>query len=158
REVKQGPGVDERVCLLAPPRSPTQVSPRDYLPYRTIVHRPAYTVTFVPHAGRTASKLCVRSSSSPDGRLGLRALDVRECALDAHQDERARALPGSKTMSAFSDRVRSQEKGFFKVADLEGGEKTLTISHLDEEMQVFGKTVDILNFVETGRQLQLNQT
>jgi len=61
-------------------------------------------------------------------------------------------------MSAFSDRIRSQKKGFFKVADLESGEKTLTISHLDEEMELFGKTVDILNFQETGQQLQLNQT
>jgi hypothetical protein len=61
-------------------------------------------------------------------------------------------------MSAFSERIRGQKKGFFKVADLEGGEKTLTISHLDEEMEMFGKTVDILNFQETGQQLQLNQT
>jgi len=62
-------------------------------------------------------------------------------------------------MSAFSDRIRGQKKGFFKVADFDSGrEITLTISHLDEEMQVFGKTVDVLNFVETGQQLQLNQT
>jgi len=62
-------------------------------------------------------------------------------------------------MSAFSDRVRSQKKGFFKVADFEDGkELTFTISHLDEEMQVFKETKDILNFVETGQQLQLNQT
>jgi hypothetical protein len=61
-------------------------------------------------------------------------------------------------MSAFSDRVRSGKKGFFKVADLEGGEKTLTISRLDEEMAIFDKTVDLLNFIETGQQLQLNQT
>ena len=62
-------------------------------------------------------------------------------------------------MSAFSERVRSQKKGFFKVADLEGGkELTLTISHLDEEMEIFNEVKDILNFVETGQQLQLNQT
>jgi hypothetical protein len=62
-------------------------------------------------------------------------------------------------MSAFSDKIRGGKKGFFKVADLEGGkERTLTINHLDEDMEVFGKTVDLLNFVETGQQLQLNQT
>jgi hypothetical protein len=91
---------------------------------------------------------------------GLRAVDVRECALHAHQDERALAPTGRTHMSAFSDRIRSQQdKGLFKVADFEGGkERTLTISRLDEEMEMFGKTVDILNFVDTGRQLQLNQT
>jgi hypothetical protein len=83
-------------------------------------------------------------------RFGLRAIDAREI-----HDE-----PGSKTMSAFSDRIRSQKsKGFYKVADLEGGKQiTHTISHLLEEMEMFGKTVDILCFVDTGRQLQLNQT
>jgi hypothetical protein len=56
-------------------------------------------------------------------------------------------------MSAFSDRVRNRKTGFFKVADLEGGkESILTISYLDEEVEMFGKTVDILNFVETGQQ------
>jgi hypothetical protein len=63
------------------------------------------------------------------------------------------------SMSAFSEKIRGGKKGYFKVADLEGGkERTLTINHLDEDMEVFGKTVDLLNFVETGQQLQLNQT
>src|SRR5262249_23727887 len=49
--------------------------------------------------------------------------------------------------------------GMFKVADFEGGkELTLSISHLDEEVEMFGRTVDLLNFDETGQQLQLNQT
>jgi hypothetical protein len=63
-------------------------------------------------------------------------------------------------MSAFSDRVRNQKnKGFYKVADLEGGkEVTHTISYLDEAVEMFGKTMDILNFADTARQLQLNQT
>ena len=61
-------------------------------------------------------------------------------------------------MSAFSERIRNQKTGFFRVADLEGGERTLTIKHLDEELEVFGETKDVLNFVETGQQLQLNQT
>jgi hypothetical protein len=61
-------------------------------------------------------------------------------------------------MSAFSDRVRGNKTDFFRVADLEGGERTFTIKHLDEELEVFGETKDVLNFVETGQQLQLNQT
>jgi hypothetical protein len=92
-------------------------------------------------------------------RFGLRAVHVQECALPAHQDERALAQPMEDSMSAFSDRIRSNKTGFFRVADLEGGkELTLTISHLDEELEIFGKTVDVLNFTETGQQLQLNQT
>ena len=62
-------------------------------------------------------------------------------------------------MSAFSDRVRANRTGLFKVADFDGGkEQTFTISHLDEAMEMFGKTVDLLNFKETGQQLQLNLT
>jgi len=62
-------------------------------------------------------------------------------------------------MSAFSDRVRSNRTGFFKVADLEDGrEVTLTIKYLDEEVEMFGKVLDILNFEETGQQLSINQT
>jgi hypothetical protein len=63
-------------------------------------------------------------------------------------------------MSAFSERIRDQKnKGMYKVADLEGGkEVTHTISHLLEEVEMFGKTVDILNFSDTARQLQLNMT
>jgi hypothetical protein len=63
-------------------------------------------------------------------------------------------------MSAFSDRIRDQKnQGLYKVADLEGGkELTHTISHLDEAVKMFGKTVDILNFSDTARQLQLNLT
>ena len=62
-------------------------------------------------------------------------------------------------MSAFSERIRDQKQGFYKVADFEGGkELTHTISHLDEAVEMFKKTVDILNFSDTARQLQLNQT
>jgi hypothetical protein len=82
-------------------------------------------------------------------RFGLRA---------THVDELHPAPTMEDSMSAFSDRIRGGKKGFFKVADFESGEKTFTISRLDEEMVIFDKTVDILNFVETGQQLQLNQT
>jgi hypothetical protein len=63
-------------------------------------------------------------------------------------------------MSAFSERIRDQKnKGFYKVADLEGGkEVTHTIAHLDEAVEMFGKTMDVLNFADTARQLQINQT
>jgi hypothetical protein len=63
-------------------------------------------------------------------------------------------------MSAFSERIRdNKNKGFYKVADLEGGsEVTHVISYLLEQQEMFNKTVDILNFADTARQLQLNQT
>jgi hypothetical protein len=87
-------------------------------------------------------------------RFGLHATDAHEL-----QDPPAPTATGRTHMSAFSERVRSQrEKGLYKVADFESGEKTHTISHLDEEMELYGKTMDILNFVDTGRQLQVNQT
>jgi hypothetical protein len=125
------------------------------------VHRPAFTVTLVAEPGVDAIRSLRALLKIAGRRLGLRAIDVRQCALDAHQDERARTQPGSTHMSAFSDRIRSQRKakGFFKIADFEGGkELTFTISGLDEEVQMFGKTFDTLNFQETGQQLQLNQT
>jgi hypothetical protein len=61
-------------------------------------------------------------------------------------------------MSAFSKRIRGKESGFFKVADLENGERMLTILRLDEDVVMFNEPRDILNFVETGKQLTLNQT
>jgi hypothetical protein len=79
---------------------------------------------------------------------GLRAVDAREI----HET-------GRMQMSAFSERIKSQKKGFYKVADLDGGKEiTLTISHLLESVTMFNKEVDLLCFKETGRQLQLNQT
>src|SRR5262249_45630701 len=85
-------------------------------------------------------------------RFGLRAIDARELQPNAQ----TREVP----MSAFSERVRAQrDKGLFKVADFpDGKEMTLTISHLLEEVVMFEKELDLLCFVETGRQLQLNQT
>jgi hypothetical protein len=91
---------------------------------------------------------------------GLRAIEAREL------DERAFVFPSHPSrstretpMSAFSERTRSNKTGLYKVADLEGGKEiTHTISHLDEEMEMFNKTVDILNFSDTGKQLSLNQT
>jgi hypothetical protein len=123
------------------------------------VHRSAYTATFVAEPGVDGLKAFRALLKSALRRFGLRAVDVREGALDAREDERALAQPGNTTMSEFSKRIRSQKKGFYKVADLEGGiEVTHVISHLDEKVEMFDKTVDILNFVDTGRQFQLNQT
>lgn len=85
---------------------------------------------------------------------GLRAIDARELHARDLQDE-----PGRLPMSAFSERVRAQreaqnEKGMFKVDDFKPNkELTLTIDHLDEQMPMFGKEIDLLAFVETRRQL-----
>jgi hypothetical protein len=90
-------------------------------------------------------------------RLGLRAIDARE--VRSRELHTSPTLSKETNMSAFSERIRSQSKGTFKVADFEKTkELALTIASLDEAVQMFGKEVDLLNFVETGKQLQLNQT
>jgi hypothetical protein len=125
------------------------------------VHRPAtFSATFVALPGVDGLRSFRALLKAALRHYGLRAVDVRQCALDAHEDERARVQTGSTQMSAFSDRIRSQKKGFFKVADFEGvgKELTLTVSHLDEEVELFGEKKDILNFVETGQQFIVNQT
>jgi hypothetical protein len=128
--------------------------PRAAFPSIAIVPRPVFTVRFVAEPGVDAIKSFRALLKTALRRFGLRATDARE--LHAREDK---PQPGRLPMSAFSDRVRSQKKGFFKVADFEGGkEETHVISHLDEEMEMFGKTMDILNFIDTGRQFQLNQT
>jgi hypothetical protein len=94
-------------------------------------------------------------------RHGLRAIDVREI------DERAFVFPShpprstrETPMSEFSERIlRNSTKGFYRADDLKGGrEVTHVIHHLDEEMVMYGKTKDILNFSDTGKQMDVNQT
>ena len=93
-------------------------------------------------------------------RFGLRAIDAREL------DERAFVFPShpprstrETTMSEFSERIRNQKTGLFKVADFAGDrEATLTIDHLEEKVEMFNEEVDVLCFVETKQQLRLNQT
>jgi hypothetical protein len=116
----------------------------------TRVRLSSFSATFVAIPGvdglrsfRALLKVALR-------HFGLRAIDVREIH---HQ-------LGNMTMSKFSERIRDQKnQGLYKVADLEGGkEVTHTIAFLDEQVEMFGKTVDILNFSDTARQLQLNLT
>ncbi len=79
-------------------------------------------------------------------RYGLRAIEGREL------DARAFVFPShpprstrETTMSAFSERIRSQKTGVFKVADFAGGrEATLTIDHLEEKVEMFDGEVDVL--------------
>jgi hypothetical protein len=116
------------------------------------VHRPAFTATFVAEPGVDGIKSFRALLKSALRRFGLRATDVREL-----NDERQTGR--SSMPSEFSKRVRAQrDKGLFKVADFKNGPQVYTISHLDEQMTMFGKEVDLLNFQEVGRQLQLNQT
>jgi hypothetical protein len=124
------------------------------------VHRPAtFSATFVATPGVDGIRSFRALLKAALRHYGLRAVDVRE-------RERALVSPSPRsqtrelTMSAFSERIRNQRKGFFKVADFEdvGKELTLTINHLDEEMEMFGEKKDVLNFVETGQQFIVNQT
>jgi hypothetical protein len=81
-------------------------------------------------------------------RFNLRAVDAREIC-----------ETGRMQMSTFSERIRGQKKGFYKVADLDGNKEIVhTISHVLEQVMMFNKEVDILCFSDTGRQFQLNQT
>jgi hypothetical protein len=62
-------------------------------------------------------------------------------------------------MSKFSERVRSQKTGLFKVADFAGGrEEVFTVDRLEEDVEMFEQVLDILYFVETKQGLKLNQT
>jgi hypothetical protein len=117
------------------------------------VHRPAFTVTFVAEKGVNAIRSFRALLKSALRRHGLHAVDVRELQPNAQTREQTMT-------SEFAKRVRAaRDKGLFKVADFVGGkELTLTITYLLEEVEMFEKTVDLLNFQETGRQLQLNQT
>ena len=65
-------------------------------------------------------------------------------------------------MSAYSEKIaRAKQQGLYKVADLLGmkdKQVTHTISHLLEDTAMFGREIDILCFVDTGKQLQVNIT
>ena len=64
-----------------------------------------------------------------------------------------------ENMSAYSDKIAKQkQQGFFRVADVEAGEVTHTISYLLEDMTDFDEKKDVLVFADTGRQLPLNVT
>src|SRR5262249_12570415 len=131
---------------------PASLSPRDQLPHRTTLHRPAtFSATFVALPGVDGIKSFRMLLKVALRRFGLRAIDVRELPPNPQ--------PREPQMSAFSHRVRANRTRLFKVADFDGGkEQTFTISLLDEAMEMFGKTGDLLNFKETGQQLQLNLT
>jgi hypothetical protein len=117
-----------------------------------------FTVTFVAEPGVDAIKSFRMLLKAALRHYGLRAIDVRE-------HERARVCPSpcsstrELTMSAFSERVRSQQHGFLKVSDIDRDTPwTLTITSLEEQVEVFSETKDVLHFKETGKQLALNQT
>ena len=131
--------------------------------------RPAFVLLLRAEPGVDGIKALRSLLKTALRRFGLRAIEAREL------DERAFVFPShpprstrEKTMSAFSERVQAQreeqkekqkETGIFKVADFPSGkELLLTVRYLDEQVAMFGKEVDLLNFVETGRQLQLNLT
>jgi hypothetical protein len=115
------------------------------------MHRPAFTVTFVAASDDIDAIKAFRALIKAALRhYGLRATHVAE-------------LPPTPTkedpMGTFSERIRSQKTGAFKAADFAGGkEVTLTIDYLEEEVERFDKKIDILHFVETQQELQLNQS
>jgi hypothetical protein len=120
--------------------------------------RAAFVVHFVAEPGVDAIKAIRRLLKIARRHLGLHCTDARECEHARVRLSSRSRLTREHPMSAFSEKIRGKESGFFKVADLENGERTLSISHLDEDVVLFGEVKDVLNFVETGKQLQLNQT
>jgi hypothetical protein len=83
-------------------------------------------------------------------RYGLRAIEARE--------ERT-------NMSVYRDKINKLKSGVYKVADFQGNngqkiEYTHTISHLDEDVEMFNpvREVDVLHFSDTGHELVLNMT
>jgi hypothetical protein len=129
------------------------------------VHRPAFAVTFVAMPGVDGIRNFRALLKAALRHYGLRAIEAHELHAREPQDE---PQPGRSCMSKFSERVQAQreeqrekqkDSGIFKVADFPSGkELLLTVRYLDEQVEMFGKQVDLLNFVETGRQLQLNWT
>jgi hypothetical protein len=76
-------------------------------------------------------------------RFGLRAVKLEERPMPSYRDK--------------LDRMK--ESGFYRVADFEGGrEVTHVIDHLMQDVKMFDRKMDVLNFQDTGRQLQLNYT
>jgi hypothetical protein len=65
-----------------------------------------------------------------------------------------------RDMSAYSDKVQSQKGGLYRVSDFEGDvkERTHVIDFLEQDVVVFERTVDVLHFKDTQRQLQVNVT
>jgi hypothetical protein len=75
-------------------------------------------------------------------RLGLRAIKTEDL-----------------TMSYRDKLDKMKQRGLYRVSDFEEGQEvTHIIDHLMQDVKMFDRVVDILNFKDTGRQLQLNVT
>jgi hypothetical protein len=63
-------------------------------------------------------------------------------------------------MSAYSEKIANQKRGFYRAADFEGDVKEITheIAYLLEDQVIFDESKDVLCFSDTGRQLQVNTT
>ena len=63
-------------------------------------------------------------------------------------------------MSRFSEKVARMKTGVYKVADFDNGitERTHTIDHLEEDVEMFEREVDVLHFEDTGQTLVVNVT
>jgi hypothetical protein len=115
------------------------------------VPRPTFTVTLVAMPGVDGIKSFRALLKAALRRYGLRAIDIRECALTHVESERARGFPShpptrETPMTSFSERIRGQKTGVFKVADFGGGrEAILTIDYLEEEVEIFGNAEFLLN-------------
>jgi hypothetical protein len=89
---------------------------------------------------RTLLKIALR-------RLGLRAIEAKE-----------------DSMSAYSEKIAKQKQsGLYRVSDFQNGsgqprEITHEIAYLAQDVQKFDREIDVLQFTDTFKQLQVNVT
>jgi hypothetical protein len=60
-------------------------------------------------------------------------------------------------MSSYRSKIEARkQEGFYKVADLDGGEISLTIHFLGQDEMHFGRKMDVLHFSDSHKYLQLS--
>jgi hypothetical protein len=84
---------------------------------------------------RTLLKIALR-------QFGIRATKVEELEMN------------------YRDKLEKMKaRGFYRVSDFEEGKEVVhVIDHLMQDCKMFDRTIDILNFKDTARQLQMNVT
>jgi hypothetical protein len=71
-----------------------------------------------------------------------------------------RAIRAEEVVMSYREKLdKMKEHGLYRVSDFDGGKEIVhIIDHLMQDVKMFERKMDILNFKDTGRQLQLNYT
>jgi hypothetical protein len=116
---------------------------------RIMIERPIFALTIRAEPGINAVR-ALRSWL----KIGLRAFRLRCTTIEQRRND----------MSQYSEKIaRQKDSGLYRVSDFQNGsdgsrEITHTIDYLMEDVQMFEREIDVLNFRDTGRQLQVNMT